>query len=651
MQVNFLKADFLKAGCQAVLLLMLPLLGQAATQIDQQRELFQQARAQLAQGDISTIKPRLPELYTYPLFPWLEYESLLRNFESTPDDALLAFTRRYPNSLMSDTLYARWAKRLADTRDWTAILDYIPDNPEQMTTQCFRAEATVLVGSTAAGLARGKAIWDHADKDLPSACDGIIRQLQKRGLLQNADHWQRIRGLIETNHVSAAKSVAANLPVADAELVDLWIEMRKAPEKTLPRAFDGIESERLREIMVFGLKRAADNKLTTALPLWDQAQATFTFTPAEKGAVESKFGMWEAWRHDLAGFKRLQAIPAAYRSTEGNIWLARIAMRTGQWDSVLDAVTGLQGDEDEGERDIWQYWKARALEQTGKKAEAHSLYRVLAQDTTFYGFMAADRLGQRYAHLDEPPPDRSQRIAGLNKVAAIQRWQEWNALGERSQARKEWFRALQDMDKDGILAAAELATQQNDANLAIWTVSRTQDWNIVDLRFPLLYEDLVMKQSRDQGIRPEWILGIMRRESAFDAAAESGAKALGLMQLMPATARDVGRQLGMQVTDKDDILQPATNVQLGSAYLRSMLGRFAGNYAQATAAYNAGPGRIPKWAPDQTLEADQWVESIPYNETRRYVRAVMAYTTIYDHKLNQDRSTRLSVRLKPIKPE
>jgi len=204
------------------------------------------------------------------------------------------------------------------------------------------------------------------------------------------------------------------------------------------------------------------------------------------------------------------------------------------------------------------------------------------------------------------------------------------------------------MDKEGVLAAAELALRQGDANLAIWTVSKVKDWNSVDVRFPLMYEQIVMDQARSQGIRPEWILGIMRRESAFDASAESSAKALGLMQLMPGTARDIGRQMGMQVVAKEDILQPDLNVKLGSTYLRDMLKRFSGNYAQATAAYNAGPGRIPKWAPSQTLAADQWIESIPFDETRKYVRAVMAYTTVYDHKLNKDQGLRLSMRLQPI---
>jgi soluble lytic murein transglycosylase len=359
--------------------------------------------------------------------------------------------------------------------------------------------------------------------------------------------------------------------------------------------------------------------------------------------------MWEAWRHDTDGLQRLKRIPVADRTQEGNEWLARLAMRFQDWPALLEAATALASAEGaEDEQDTWLYWQARALEQLKKTQAAQTIYQGLAKNSTYYGFLAADQLGQHYANLEQTPPDRSQRLQGLKKLAVYQRWREWNALGERSQARKEWFRLLQVMDKEGVLAAAELALREGDANLAIWTVSKVKDWNSVDVRFPLMYEQIVMDQARLQGIRPEWILGIMRRESAFDASAESSAKALGLMQLMPATARDVGRQLGMQLVAKEDILQPDLNVKLGSAYLRDMLKRFSGNYAQATAAYNAGPGRIPKWAPPHKLAADQWVESIPFEETRKYVRAVMAYTTVYDHKLNKDQHLRLSMRLQPI---
>ncbi len=620
-----------------------------ANTIEEQRLSFQTARMALQSGKVEEARLLMPQLKGYPLAPWLEAQLLTADLAQVADATLAKFIQNNPYSLMGDSLSARLAERLAAQGKWTELLNTIPDNRDQLTTQCYRAEALLNTGLINQGLEQAKTIWDTTKKDFPNDCASLLLQLQTHKVLSYSDYWQRIKVLISNNRLSAARDLTPYLTEEDKKFFELWLATRAEPAKKLPELFIQADSSQLRTITVDAIKEVSDNKLETALSLWTQAQAIFKFTSAEKGEVESRLGMWEAWRHNEEGLQRLKRIPLVDRTKEGNAWLARLAMRSQDWPALLEASTALEATEGtDDEWDTWFYWQARSLEKLKKPAEAQTVYERLAKNSTYYGFLAADRIGQDYVYLEQTPPDRSQRIQGLQKLAAYQRWREWNALGERSQARKEWFRLLQAMDKEGVLAAAELALRQNDANLAIWTVSKVKDWNSIDVRFPLMYEQIVMDQARLQGIRPEWILGIMRRESAFDASAESSAKALGLMQLMPGTARDIGRQMGMELVAKEDILQPDLNVKLGSAYLRDMLKRFSGNYAQATAAYNAGPGRIPKWAPPQMLAADQWVESIPFDETRKYVRAVMAYTTIYDHKLNKDQHLRLSMRLQPI---
>lgn len=621
----------------------------SASTLDEQRAVFQMARTTLQEGKVDDARLLMPQLKGYPLAPWLEAQLLTADIAQVSDASLEKFISNNPNSLMSDSFSARLAERLAAQGKWSILLNTIPHNPEQLTTQCYRAEALINTGLINQGLEQAKALWENTKKDFPNDCSSMLVQLQTHKVLTNSDYWQRIKVLMTNNRVSAARDLVVYLAEEDKKFFELWLDARSAPTKKLSELLTQADSPQIRAIVVDVLKEIADDKLETALPLWTQAQARFKFTNAEKGELESRLGMWEAWRHNEEGLQRLKRIEVADRTKEGNVWLARLAMRSHDWPALLEASVALEAIEGvDDEWDTWLYWEARALESLKKTAEAQAIYERLAKNSTYYGFLAADRIGQNYDKLDEAPPDRTQRMQGIQKLAVYTRWQEWNALGERGQARKEWFRLLQAMDKEGVLAAAELALKQGDANLAIWTVSKVKDWNSVDVRFPLMYEQIVMDQARSQGIRPEWILGIMRRESAFDAKAESSAKALGLMQLMPGTARDISRQMGMQVVAKEDILQPDLNVKLGSAYLRDMLKRFSGNYAQATAAYNAGPGRIPKWAPSQKLAADQWVESIPFDETRKYVRAVMAYTTVYDHKLNKDQHLRLSMRLQPI---
>ncbi|MDD5391768.1 MAG: transglycosylase SLT domain-containing protein [Thiothrix sp.] len=624
-------------------------LAQAAAVPEDQASLFLQVRADLQAGKVDTFVALPPTMRQYPLYPWLEYEYIKQSLGGIPDQQLLAFALRNPGSLMADDVYAALAKRLTEKQDWQGLLNNIPAELDDTDVLCYRTQALAATGQKDAALEVGKQAWLGIEKSITPACAPVTVLLRNHVKLSTEDYWQRIRVAIDKKQTSLAAQLAADLPPDQQAAVALWIQVRKDPLASLPTVLQQADSPYVREIIAFALERIAKKESQTAESTWLAARQKFKFTPAESGRVESALGMYQALRHDAAAIPRLVNIPAENRTQDGSLWLARIAARQSDWNSVLQATQQLTFD---NERDAagWKYWQARALEQTGKTQEAASLYANIAPQATFYGFLASDRLGQGYSGLNDPPVDRSQRVAGLQKLAAIQRVFAWFALGDRAQGRKEWFRTLQQMDKDGKLAAAELATRTGDPNLAIWTLSRSKEWGEINLRFPLVHTDLVQEQARNQGLQPAWIFGVMRRESAFDANAESGANAFGLMQLILPTARAVGRKLGLTISSKDDVLQPATNVQLGSAYLREMLGKFNGNYAQATAAYNAGPGRPPQWAPSSLINADQWIESIPFTETRDYVQAVMTYTTIYDYKLNEGKGIRLSERLLPIAP-
>lgn len=620
----------------------------SATSNVEQREQFLKQYTEVKAGNLKDLAILPSELQQYPLYPWLEYQILQQGVNSLPDAQLLAFAQRYPHSIMADSLYSKLAKRLADKRDWQKLLSNIPHDSKDTRIQCYIAQAQAAAGDMQQALETGKQAWLKVQKSLGDACTPVAELLAKHKVLSNEDYWERIRTAIPKNRLTLASQIAKQLPSAQTQTAKLWIKLRKQPAKHLPEALKRKETPYLREAIAYGLERLARKNFQEAEQLWQQAQQKFTFTAAESAQVESALGIRLALRQDKAAIDRLAAIPAEHRSEDANLWLARLAARYADWPRVLDATEQLQF---EHERDdaAWRYWQARALEQTGKAQQAEQLYQRIAHISNFHGFLAADRLGIDY-QLDTQLPDRSQRIAGLRKIAAIQRALEWFSLGYESQGRREWFRALKQMDTEGKMAAAELATSEGNPNLAIWTVSRAKQWDAVNLRFPLAHTDTVMSQARKQGVQAAWVLGVMRRESAFDRNAESSAKALGLMQVIPPTARHVAKRLKIKLNGKQDILKPDTNIQLGSAYLSEMLKKFSGNYAQATAAYNAGPARPPKWAPHTTVQADQWIDSIPFTETRNYVHAVMAYTTIYDHKLTQGKGRRLSERLQPINP-
>ncbi len=621
-----------------------------AQDIASQRLLFQQAYNALQAGDVSAFNALPEDMRQYSLYPWLEYTFLSKNLDSLADSQLVSFAKRYPNTLMADELYAKLTKRFVDKEQWADLLAFIPNNAEDTALQCQRSQALLATHNPTLALSTGKKLWAEADSSLTLSCKPILTLMHNQKLISLDEDWRHIRAAMQKGQVSTVNLLASFLPANDQAWVQTWLNVRANPATAIPALWGQVDSDILREIMVYGLVRLADKQYKASDSLWQQTRIKFKFTPAQIAEVESAIAVQLGLRREPSMVARLTAIEPALRSAEANQWLVRMAARTNNWSVIIPAVDQIQVQHPH-EQTAWHYWKARALEQMGKVTEAKALYVKLADEPSFHGFLAADRVDLPYKPLATVNTvDRSQRKQALQQVAALQRVREWYAIGNRSQARKEWLRTLKLMDKEGMLAASELALAWQMPNLTIMTAAKAKDWDNVGLRFPLLHSEQAHVHGRNQGIQAAWILGVMRRESAFDEAAESAADAYGLMQLILPTAKLMGRKLGITVNNKDDVLAPDTNIQLGSAYLSQMLKRFNGNYVQATAAYNAGPGRPPQWAPDMPLNADQWIESIPFTETRDYVQAVLTYTTIYDHKLNAEKALRLSDRLQPIMP-
>lgn len=621
-----------------------------AQDIAAQRLLFQQAYSALQAGDVSAFNALPEDMRQYSLYPWLEYTFLSKNFDSLADSQLVSFAKRYPNTLMADELNAKLTKRFVDKEQWADLLAFIPNNPDDTALQCQRSQALLATNNPTAALALGKSLWAKVDKALPLSCKAILTVMHQQKLISLEDDWLHIRAAIQDGQVSTINMLASFLPANDQAWVQTWLNVRANPATVIPGLWGQADSDILREIMVSGLVRLADKQYKTSDSVWQQTKAKFKFTPAQIAEVESAIGTQLAMRRDPSAVARLSALEPRLRSDEANQWLVRVAASSNNWAVIAPAVDQIAVQHPH-EQTMWEYWKARALEQLGKVTEAKALYTQLADEPSFHGFLAADRVNLPYKSLDtQPKPDNKQRVQGLQQIAALQRVREWYALGNGTQARKEWLRTLKLMDKNGLLAASELALAWNIPHLSIMTAAKAKEWDNVNLRFPLLNVEQAQAQARNQGIQTAWVLGVMRRESAFDATAASNADAYGLMQLILPTAKLMARKQGLSVSSKEDVLQPETNIQLGSAYLSQLLKRFNGNYVQATAAYNAGPGRPPQWAPDIPLNADQWIETIPFTETREYVQAVLAYTTIYDHKLNADKALRLSDRLQPIMP-
>lgn len=304
-------------------------------------------------------------------------------------------------------------------------------------------------------------------------------------------------------------------------------------------------------------------------------------------------------------------------------WALRAALREQDWQGVFDAFARLSPKQQS--EDHWRYWQARALQALGRSSQAQAIFAELANGRGYHSFLAADRISQPYRFGDQPLSVDAQRVAEVARVPAIQRAGELYRLGRGWEARSEWYRGIAGMNGQQMRAAAQLASGWGWSDRAIATLAKSRDYNALALRFPLDHRSSVQQQAESNGLDPSWVYGVIRQESAFIADVRSPVGALGLMQLMPATGRRTARKINARLRHSNELKQPERNIQLGTAYLAEVKQRLGGNPVLATAAYNAGPHRVDRWLPPQPLEASLWVELIPYKETRRYVKAVVAY--------------------------
>ncbi len=587
----------------------------------------------------------------YLLYPYLGYERIKRNLKKTSDQAIKNYIKKYPDTWLADDLRTELLVRFSSQKKWQAILDSYQEGVGGNKAKCAVLEAKIRrMKDSQLILAINQAtnLWLSGNRR-PKNCNTLFSLLQEKGFIDDELVWKRIGLAINKGATSLAKSLSKY--TQDKKLVSLWIKARRKPEKTLKNRRLKKKNKHTREVIAYAIKRLARKQADKARKQWRKFKKSHPFTTQEKADVESYIAVREAQDHNPYALQKLSIIPAEYRSHDAQLWMARLAIRQGDWKKLLDAIASMKAEEQQD--DIWQYWKAYAEDKLGKTLSVD--LNSLATNTSFYGLLMADKLNQPYQRLNQKEYHWAQLTPDIKNLKSIQRAEELFALESPKMARlgkKEWFWTLKKLNKRDKLVAAAYALEIKQPFLAIVSVSKTKDWNQTGLRFPLEYKDLIIKNATELNVDPAWVYGIMRRESAFDAKIVSSAKAKGLMQILPSTAKRVAKKLGIKSHKTADLLNPENNVTLGTAYLSQMLNKFDNNYVKATASYNAGPHRIPRWLPDFPLDAARWIESIPFNETRNYVRAVMSYTTIYDYKLNAKnrKNLRLSQRLQTITP-
>ena len=527
----------------------------------------------------------------------------------------------------------RWLRWLAERGDWATFVKYYDPKLNFTELDCLNAQYQITHNQKAEGYANAQKLW-LTGKSQPAACDALF------GI------WAAEGQLTEQTTLGAHQARGPGAQLSAGQ------QPGQRPDH--PRPARSLAGGCGAETRTAQHSRHASLRPTSRCPTWsawacaawrgrirtgrwqllDGYASSMHFSRDEKVAIAREIGLTLAQRFDRRALDMMTKYDPELRDNTVSEWRLRLLLRLARWDDAYQLTRRLPQDLATTNR--WRYWQARSLELAQpQNPEAQTLYKSLARERDFYGFLAADRSQSPYS-LNNKPLVLSQAL--INKVRntpGVRRALEFHARGQIVDGRREWYHVSRHFNRDEMVAQAKLAYDLKWYFPAIRTISQAQYWDDLDIRFPMAHRETLVREAKVRGLHSSWVFAITRQESAFMDDARSGVGASGLMQLMPATAKETARKFSIPLASPQQVLDPDKNIQLGAAYLSQVHSQFNGNRVLASAAYNAGPGRVRQWLRGADhLSFDVWVESIPFDETRQYVQNVLSYSVIYGQKLN-----------------
>jgi len=610
-----------------------------------QRAVFLTAEKALRQGDRKTYQRLKGTLQNYPLFPYLEYQELTGDPNGLTRERAERFLVDYADTPLARRMRNHWLDRLSRQGRWEAYRTFYRSGGNTR-RHCLYLQAQLKTGHAGEAMDQVEDIWLHG-RSQPRACDPVFKAWREAGRLTPSLVWQRIGLAMAARQTGLARYLGRYLTPGDKDILALWLEIHNRPHRIVDADKFSDPHPYREQILLHGVQRLARRQPEKAEAAWKTISRRYNFNDDQQYQANRAIARGNLRDPGPDILERLDRIEP--RETDKYLLEARIraALSRQDWQMAKKWISALPQELAETER--WRYWRARALEESGDREKAHAILEELAGNRSYHGFLAADRIDVPY-HLEHQPLEVNLYLIGnLSIKSGVSRARELYLLNRFLDARREWRMATADLDNKDLQAAAKIAQSWGWYDQAIFTLARTGYWNDLELRFPIEHDQYVDRAVDKRQLDKSWIFAVVRQESAFAPDARSPAGALGLMQLMPGTARSVANRLKLPPPGKRRLLRPSTNIDLGTAYLRQVMDRLDDNAVLATAAYNAGPNRVMKWLPDETTPADIWVETIPFKETRRYTQLVLSYAVIYDERLGRE-PRRLENSMAPVQP-
>jgi soluble lytic murein transglycosylase len=586
-------------------------------------------RGQLSQAELLSYS-------NHPLYSWLEVNNARKRIGPTnmmPADRneIERLIQRYNTVAAGDWLRALYLGYLVKQEDWASFSRFYRESKDPE-LRCGDLKARLQESKIDAQWQEdAKAMWLNG-KSLPNACDAVFTRLAELGGIDSNFRWQRIELAIAESQTGLIRALAAGLPAEDAALAKSYADYIDSPNA---RYSSWPKNARSRAAAVRGLTRLAKRSPELAEQQVIAVSNALDLSDAERGRVLNEAALWTVASYGPESAQRLNAVPEAGYDEKLHEWRVREAISRGDDRAALAGIEKMGAVQRNDSR--WQYFEARLRERLNQITAAKALYIKAAMQPNFHGWLAADKLNQPYVLCPLEPisnPALRQRLAADPRLI---RAFELFSVDRLNWALKEWNAALDSYSPEEKKLAIALAQKENWYDRAVFSMgSEPNDSQYYSLRFPLHHESDIRQQAKVNALDPAWVAGQTRAESIFMPRVRSGADARGLMQLLPGTGAQVSARLGMPWRGAESLYEPETNIILGTAYIRQMLDRYNGFPYLAIAAYNAGPAPISRWQAERpALEPDFWIEAIPYKETRDYVSRVLAFSVIYDWRLDK----------------
>lgn len=600
----------------------------------------------------------------FAMYP--SYWRIDSNIVQQPASNVIAFAKRYPDTVMAEKLVADYAEAKAKQGDYLSVRQVarLVKNADD-SERCAISLAKIQKGGSQIVKAEKPKVWLTTLKQ-PALCDLLANAMIHHSAISQSDRQARLARMLREGKTGDIIALSHKLgtPIAYEQLSRIQLYPNGFFNQFAQQRF----SQTNQALYLYALAKVAKRSYREAY-----TQLAYDIRQDNQRHNRLLSDSTRRYAYRTIAVQRMNHNTDDGFNSEAVTWFrhsfgepfnfeeaedyAQAAIRYSQWQDLINAIASM--DRDTQKEPIWQYWLARAYEKSKdskKRKQAKAAYKRLARTNDYYGFLAKDRIGQAVSlHAlggRSMPTISTSEMARMHQNPHFSRaFALHNSGVSPKYAKREWNWAVKQArdkkDSKLILAAAKYAHDIGWLDRAVYAIDKGQV-SAAALSHPMPYKNSVVRYSRNAGINPAWAYGIMRQESRFISSARSGVGASGLMQIMPATAKFIARNLGEPYNARR-VNTGDTNVRYGTWYMGHVLGELNYQPTVATAAYNAGPSKAKRWLPDYgQLSADQYVETIPYPETRNYVKRVMENATIYGALLGQ--SMPISQRMGTIRP-